>query len=94
MVDARPEVLRYACDRAYSRGEWVTPRWKPRRVGEPPTLPPPGSYLIVRTDAMRRDAGEEAEWPIVQAAGVGAWPLVFEGKAHNFEYRVYQSPAP
>lgn len=99
VVDTRPEVLRYACDRAYERGQFITPRWKPRVSGDPAYLPPAGSYVVVRhltTDevAQARAAGEDPEWPVYQAAGIETWPLVFEGKAHNFRYRVYQSPAP
>lgn len=89
-----PEVLRYACDRAFEHGQWITPRWKHRNQGDPPNLPPENSYLVVRTQERVRANVGRSEWPDFDAAGVGTWPLVMEGTTHNWVYRVYQSPAP
>ncbi|MFO0830216.1 MAG: hypothetical protein U0637_00095 [Phycisphaerales bacterium] len=88
-----PEVLRYACDRAYERGQFITARWKFRRAGDPANLPPEGSYLVVKTDERRRAANRD-EWPDFEAAGVSRWPVVFDGTTHNWRYRVFLSPTP
>jgi hypothetical protein len=93
MVDQRPEVFMEASMRAGSQGVVVTPRWVP--AGETIVLPPERSFLVLRVDDLPRSALEPGpELARYEAAGVlEGWPVVFEGKAHNFRYRVYQRPA-
>ncbi|HLP82902.1 MAG TPA: glycosyltransferase family 39 protein [Phycisphaerales bacterium] len=96
VIDTRPEVIMAAVDVAKSHGITIRPRWMPIalwRDTHGPTsvpLPPPGSYIILRTDDLpRRDQyelDEEHEYaPIL--------PHLYEvhrGMVHNFEYRVYE----
>jgi len=67
-----------------------------------PPLPPVGGYLLLRIDAGRLAAGSAStmqarlpEFETYVKLGVLDGPArlfepVFEGRAHNFEYRVYQ----
>ncbi len=89
-----PEVLRYACDRAYERGQWITPRWKFREKDDPPNLPPEGSYVVVQTQERVRANNGREELSDFEAAGASRWPLEFTGKTHNWSYQVFRSPPP
>lgn len=82
VVEARPEVLLYAQRSSAGFGRGLHVRWVPGLAGR--VLPPPGSYLLLRTD----DLGDESA--AYERAGVlrhmGA---VVHGATHKYRFTLY-----
>lgn len=81
LIEARPEVLLYARRAA---GRDLRVRWKPS-LGASPSLPDPGGYVVLRTDAGSTELGA------FQRAGLldrleesGAWTV------HTYEFALYR----
>jgi 4-amino-4-deoxy-L-arabinose transferase-like glycosyltransferase len=90
VVEQRPEILWYAQRFAAEQRVTIRPRWTPQRPGQPPRLPPPGGFVLVRTDA-RDDSGEHA---LITGAPAlqGATPL-WTTRVQNLGIALYRMPA-
>jgi hypothetical protein len=53
------------------------------------TLPEPGSYVIVRTDDLPREAGAIDERQAIDQASENT-RLIAEGRVHNFTFSVHR----
>ncbi len=97
LIDVRPEVAWYAQQAARASGRQVRFLWDPYpgvfgRTA-PPALPPSGHFLLLRTDAGRRDQ-YPPEVPEYQNAGLldRLGPPVAVGRVHQFEFMLYRVP--
>lgn len=95
MIDQRPELLEYVKRAVEARGGRVHVRWQPYpavfgREG-PPVLPRAGDFVLLRTDAMRRDQ-YPPEWSEYMKHGLRAklGEPVFAGNVHNFTFALHQ----
>ncbi|HYF15908.1 MAG TPA: hypothetical protein VD971_12640 [Phycisphaerales bacterium] len=92
LLDQRPEIAMAAARTAAARGHRITVRWTPRAAkrAAPLSLPPPGGYVLVRTDT-RHGPREEPEAPDWFGLGLRERAdLAFTGAAHNFRYEVWR----
>lgn len=97
LIDVRPEVAWYAQQEAKARGRRVRVVWDPYPGvfgrSDPPALPPSGHFLLLRTDAGRRDQ-YPPEVPEYQRAGLydRLGPPLATGKVHEFEFALFRVP--
>lgn len=91
LIDARPEVAWYAQRAAAAEGRRVRVVWDPYPAvfgrADPPSLPPPGHFLLLRTDEAPRDQFPP-ELPEYRRAGLleRVWPPLAAGRVHNIEF--------
>jgi 4-amino-4-deoxy-L-arabinose transferase-like glycosyltransferase len=97
LIDVRPEVAWYAQREARAHGRQVRVVWDPYPGvfgrSDPPLLPPAGHFLLLRTDAGRRDQ-YPAEVPEYQRGGLldRLGPPVAGGRVHQFEFTLFRVP--
>jgi 4-amino-4-deoxy-L-arabinose transferase-like glycosyltransferase len=92
LIEARPEVLLYAA-RAKSRDlrivnpeECLRVRWVPG-LAQSGKLPPPGTYVVLRTDQMGDETATPREKGLTTRLNV-----VASGAVHKYTYTLYQVP--
>lgn len=82
LVEARPEVLLYARG-AHDSPESLDIRWRP--LGGSP-LPPPGTYMVLRDDAL------SSEWKRYASAGLlDRFDVIGEGRVHKYTFKVLRA---
>jgi 4-amino-4-deoxy-L-arabinose transferase-like glycosyltransferase len=97
LIDVRPEVAWYAQREAKSQGRRVRVLWDPYPGvfgrSDPPSLPPSGHFLLLRTDGGRRDQ-YPPEVPEYQRAGLldRLGTPVAVGRVHEFEFELFRVP--
>lgn len=93
MIDQRPEILYYARRAAAQAGRNVRVRWVPIPESRIPLLPPPGSYLLLRTDTRPRDQYPPELPAYVENGFLSQFgKSIYEGKVHNFSFALYRIP--
>jgi 4-amino-4-deoxy-L-arabinose transferase-like glycosyltransferase len=83
MIEARPETLLFAKQRANASGVGLRPLWKPELASA--DLPPAGTLLGLRTD----DRSGEHQL-IAQRGWSDRLEPIWSGQAHVFEFSVYR----
>ena len=80
LVEARPEVLHYARRAA---GGGVRVRWVPQSA--PPRFPPPGSFIVLRTDELSGEAEAFHEGGLLDRLHP-----VHQGAVHKYTFVLYR----
>lgn len=84
LVEARPEVLHAARSASASAHRRVTLRWMPARGG-PPRLPPPGGFVVLRTDSGLDEAGA-----VRRRGDADRLRAVAHGRVAQFAFTLYE----
>jgi 4-amino-4-deoxy-L-arabinose transferase-like glycosyltransferase len=93
LIDQRPEVCWYLETTARTLGKSIDCKWIPYPAvlgGQgPPTLPPAGNYVLMRTDNRPRDQYPPEQREYERYNIMSKLQRVESGKVHNFEYTLY-----
>ncbi|MFM9995917.1 MAG: ArnT family glycosyltransferase [Phycisphaerales bacterium] len=89
LIEARPEVLHYARQRAAGEGRRVTIRWMPRRGG-PPRIPPESGNEEKRYIVLRTDTGSNERELCRQSGALDRLRPVTDGRVHDFAFTLYE----
>jgi 4-amino-4-deoxy-L-arabinose transferase-like glycosyltransferase len=95
LIDARPETLLYAQQEAERLGKTIRVRWQPSPK-KPFPQPPPGSFLLLRTDGAPSERSLLANDPSLQVVSTGKvykYPYELLKVSHPLDLRRTEQPA-